>query len=245
MKAMVLCAGFGTRLGELTREIPKPMLPVGDWPLLAYVLRNLVAHGFEQIAVNLHFMPEMIRGYFGDGTRWGCRLTYVQERELLGTAGGVRNMADFLRGDEPFLVHYGDVITNQDFTALLRFHRQRAALATLLVHRRAQSNSALDVTDDGRIRRFLERPNDAERRTVASPWVFSGVTICESALLDLIPPRGACDLPRDVFAPAADRARLYAFPLSGARCAVDSPQRLEEAREGARSGCYSPPTLRA
>ena len=177
MKAMILSAGYGTRLGDLTREIPKPMLALGNRPLLEYILRNLFRHGFDEVAVNLHFMPEAIRDYFGDGSAWGCRLTYSHEAELLGTAGGVRNMAAFLGGSGPFLVHYGDVLTNQDFTAMLEFHRRRRALATLLVHQRAKSNSVLSLDDQGRVVRFLERPSDSERQGV-SGCVFSGVTIC-------------------------------------------------------------------
>ena len=241
MKAMVLCAGYGTRLGDLTRQIPKPMLPVGEEPLLGHILKNLAAHGFLDIAVNLHFLPDMIRSHFGDGTAWGCRLTYVEERELLGTAGGVQNMADFLRGDEPFLVHYGDVLTNQDLAGLLRFHRQRKGIATLLVHSRPGSNSALSVADDGRIVQFIERPTEAERRAAAAPWVFSGVTICESALFDLIPAHGNCDLPRHVFAPSVEKAPLFAYPLSGARWAIDSPERLEQARAAVRGGLFPIP----
>ena len=75
MKAMVLCAGYGTRLGDLTREIPKPMLPLGDRPMLEYIVCHLKRHGFDQLAVNLHFMPEVIQEHFADGARWGLRLT--------------------------------------------------------------------------------------------------------------------------------------------------------------------------
>ena len=86
---------------------------------------------------------------------------------MLGTAGGLRNAAGFLRGKEPFLAHYGDVVTDQDFTAMLHFHRQRRALATLLVHRRARSNSVIGLDEEQRIVAFLERPDEAQRSTLA------------------------------------------------------------------------------
>ncbi len=238
MKAMVLCAGFGTRLGDLTREIPKPMLPLGERPMLEYIVCHLRRHGFDRIGVNLHFMPEIIRGYFGNGNRWGLHFTYSDEPELLGTAGGAKKMEAFLRSREPFLVQYGDVVTNQDYTAMLTFHRQQKALATLLVHERAKSNSVLAIAADGRIERFLERPSQAERSTVASTWVFSGVTICEPELFDEIPPNTFCDFPRDVFIRLTETGRLFAFPLSGQRCAVDSPERLAEARRGVAEGHF-------
>ncbi len=235
MKAMVLCAGYGTRLGDLTREMPKPMLSLGGGPLLEYIVRHLVRHQFDEIAVNLHFLPEMIRDYFLDGSRWAARLTCVYEPKLLGTAGGVKNLAGFL-ADGHFLVCYGDVVTNQDLTAMLRFHRERDALATLLVHQRVGSNSAVVLDDEGRITSFLERPTAEQRLTIQTPWVFSGLLLCAPALLEHIPPKVACDLPRDVFPGLAAKGRLFGFPLTGYRCAVDSPQRLAEARAAVAGG---------
>jgi NDP-sugar pyrophosphorylase family protein len=236
MKAVVLCAGYGTRLGGLVAELPKPMLPLGDRPLLEHILRRLARHGFDQIALNLHFRPEVIRDYFGDGARLGIRLVYSYEAELLGTAGGAKKMADLLGGDGPFLIQYGDVLTDQDFTAMLRFHRQRQALATLLVHRRPGSNSVVVLDEDRRIVQFLERPTQAQREGVASPWVNSAVSICDAELIEAIPTTGACDLPRDIYTKLVATRRLFAFPLEGYRCAVDSPERLAEARAAIAQG---------
>ena len=238
---MVLCAGYGTRLGDLTREIPKPMLRLGRRPMLEYILCHLGRHGFNQIGLNLHFMPEAIRGYFGDGPRWGLQIEYSLEPQLLGTAGGTKKMESFLRQDDtraPFLVHYGDVVTNQDFSSMLRFHHEKEALATLLVHNRAKSNSVVSVAADGCIRRFLERPSETERSSLTSSWVFSGIAICQPELFDLVPANTPCDFPRDVFVPLAGDGRLFAFPLTGKRCAVDSPERLEEARRGVAAGDF-------
>ncbi len=231
LKAMVLSAGYGTRLGELTRRHPKPMLSLAGRPLLEYILRNLAAHGFHEIAVNLHFMPERIRDYFGDGSKLGLRLTYSYEEELLGTAGGVKKMATFLGTGEAFLVHYGDVITDQDLGAMRQFHSQKNALATLLVHRRAQSNSVVDLDNEGRIVRFLERPNERLRPKTSSTWVNSGICVCDREILQRIPAAEPCDLPRDIFTCLVGTGRLFGFPLSGYRCAIDSPERLAQARE--------------
>src|SRR5690348_4339159 len=127
MKAMVLCAGYGTRLGEITREIPKPMLPLQGRPMLAWILAHLRAYGFTKVGINLHFKPEMIHDYFGNGAADGLEITYSHEPSLLGTAGGVKKMENFLRDGEPLLVQYGDVVTDQDFGALVKFHRERQA----------------------------------------------------------------------------------------------------------------------
>jgi NDP-sugar pyrophosphorylase family protein len=236
MKAMVLAAGFGTRLGDLTRDCPKPMLPVAGQPLLAYLLGHLRSQGFHDIAINLHFQPETIRGHFGDGSAWGLRLAYSHETHLLGTAGGVRNVAPFFAGEESFLVQYGDVLTDQAFAPLLHQHREHRALATLLVHERARSNSVIEIAKDGRITGFLERPTEAERAGIASTWVNSGICICSPEILTLIPADRPADLPRDVFRPLVSTGRLHAVPLTGYRCAIDSPERLTSARQAVGQG---------
>ncbi len=229
MRAMVLCAGYGTRLGGLTRETPKPMLLLHGRPILAYILDNLSVHGFDQVAVNLYFHPQAIPGHFGDGTSLNMSLAYAREEQLLGTAGGVKNMEPFLRQSDPFLVQYGDVITDQDFTAMLRFHRERGALATLLLHQRASSNSVVTLDAAGRIIGFLERPTEHARRGVLSNWVNSGVCILRPEIFAHIPANTPCDLPRDIFPNLIQTSRLFGFPLTGARFAIDSPRRLAEA----------------
>lgn len=236
MRAMVLCAGYGTRLADLTRDVPKPMLLLQERPMLEYIISNLAQHSFDQIAINLHFMPDMIRDYFGDGSRWNVTLTYSYEPELLGTAGGVKKMEHFLRQGDAFLVQYGDVLTDQDLIALLRFHRERRSLATLLLHQRARSNSVVTLDGEGRIVGFLERPAEQARQGVDSTWVNSGICICDPALLDEIPTDVTCDLPRDIFPKTIGSGRLYGFPLSGYRCAIDSPARLAEARSAVAEG---------
>ena len=198
--------------------------------MLEYIICHLARHGFDQIAINLHFMPEAIRDYFGDGSRWNVALTYSYELELLGTAGGVKKMEHFFRQGDAFLIQYGDILTDQDFVAMLRFHRERRALATLLLHQRARSNSVVTLDGDGCIVGFLERPTEQARRGADSPWVNSGTCICDPEFLDAIPANVPCDLPRDIFPRLVDTGRLYGFPLFGYRCAIDSPERLVEAR---------------
>ena len=240
MKAMVLCAGYGTRLGGLTREVPKPMLDVGGTPLLTHILGQLARHGFTEVGINLHFLPERIRGTFGDGAGQGLSITYAEEPRLLGTAGGVKNMAGFLKDGGPFLVHYGDIVTDQDLTAMVRYHRESGALATLLLHQRAGSNSVVTLAVDGRVTAFWERPRETPAGVSGQPWVFSGLCMCEPEFLDEIPAGMVCDLPRDVFPRLAREGRLAGFPLAGYRCAVDSPERLGEVRRALSEGlCQS------
>jgi len=237
MKAMVLCDGYGTRLGDLTRNKPKPMWRLQQRSMLEYIISHLLRHDFNQIAINLHFMPDIIRDYFGDGSRFGVELIYSYEPELLATAGGVKKMENFLGVGEAFIVHYGDVLTDQDFTVILQFHRKHKALATLLLHQRAHSNSIVSIDENGRVTDFIERPTEEARHGVSSPWVNSGICICDPKLLDEIPADVVCDLPWDIFPRLIESNRLFGFPLSGYRCTVDSPDRLAEARAAIANGC--------
>ena len=236
MRAMVLTAGYGTRLGDLTEETPKPLLPLQGRPLIEYVISNLARHGFDQIAVNLHFMPGKVREFLGDGSHWNVRIEYSQEPELLGTAGGLKKMEYFLGQRDAFLVHYGDILTDQDLTAMVDFHRQRQALITMLVHQREGSNSVVEMDRQQRVVGFWERPDEETRRTVSSSWVNSAVCICDPSVLGLIPEGTVCDLPRDVFPQLVSTGRLFGFPLTGYRCAIDSPQRYTEAQVAISDG---------
>jgi NDP-sugar pyrophosphorylase family protein len=223
VRAVVLSAGHGTRLGELTRSTPKAMLPVAGRPLLEHVIRHLARHGFDEIAVNLHFCPDQIRAHFEDGAALGVRLTYVYEPELLGTAGTLTTLHAFLEGG-PFLVQYGDVLTDHDLAALTDFHLERDALLTLLVHDRPGSNSVVIVDDEQRITAFVERPPLDHPSRQQSSWVNSGVCVCDPRLLELLPSPPS-DLPRDVLPGLAGRPDVFAQPLGGIRVAVDSEER--------------------
>jgi len=231
MKAIILSAGYGTRLGNITKEMPKPMLDINGKPMLEYIINNLKKHGFNQLAINLHFMPEVIKNYFGNGSDFGAEIIYSYEKELLGTAGGTKNIESFFDDGNSFLVHYGDVVTDQDLSKMLKFHKEKNALATLLLHQRKKSNSVVSLDNENRIIGFLERPTDEERKHIKSPWVNSGICICEPEILDFIPKGKICDLPRDIFSKNISCQRLFGFPLNAYRCAVDSPERLKQVRE--------------
>jgi NDP-sugar pyrophosphorylase family protein len=241
MIAMVLCAGHGTRLGDLTRDIPKPMLPIQGKPLLEYTLLYLARHGFERVVINLHFMPEKIQAHFGDGSRLGVQIDYSYEETLLGTAGGPRRAADILSQSDSFLLLYGDLLIDHDLSAMVAFHREKHAMATLLVHQRLRSNSLVAMDEANRITAFIERPTEEQRAQNPLPWVNSGVYLLRSEILDRIPPEQPCDFPRDIFPHLVVSDACYGFPLSGYRCAIDSPARYEEAQAAVAAGRYRSP----
>lgn len=166
MRAMVMAAGLGTRLRPLTHAIPKPVMPVANVAIVEQLVALLAAHGVEDVIANLHWFADKVERRLGDGSHLGASVTYVREEELLGTAGGVRNVADFLtvEGDEPFLVLAGDALTDVDLGALVEAHRANDGVATLAVKRVDDVSSYGVVIADagGRIQGFQEKPDPAE-----------------------------------------------------------------------------------
>ncbi|MBA2522458.1 MAG: NDP-sugar synthase [Solirubrobacterales bacterium] len=165
MRAMVMAAGLGTRLRPITHEIPKPVVPVGNVAIVEQLVRLLAEHGVEEVIANLHWFPETVEGRLGDGSSFGVELSYRHEDELLGTAGGVRNVADFLTADaDTFIVLAGDALTDVDLTALTEAHRANGGVATLAV-KKVQDVSEYGVIvagSDGRVQGFQEKPDPAE-----------------------------------------------------------------------------------
>jgi mannose-1-phosphate guanylyltransferase/mannose-1-phosphate guanylyltransferase/phosphomannomutase len=188
---MVLAAGLGTRLRPLTYEITKPMVPVLDRPVMEHIIELLARHGFEQVIANLHYFEHSIREYFGE------RIAYSYEPELLGTAGGVRQCADFF-GAEPFLVISGDALTDIDLQALTARHREAGGIATLSVKQVADTREYGVVLHDreGRVTGFQEKPNPDE---ALSDLGNCGIYVFEPAIFDYFPKRPFADWAQDVF----------------------------------------------
>ena len=191
MKAMVLAAGLGTRLRPLTYEITKPMVPVLDRPVMEHILDLIDRHSFDGVIANLHYFPETIREYFGE------RISYRFEEQLLGTAGGVRDCAEFF-GDEPFLVISGDALTDIDLTALKARHREAGGIATLAVKQVADTREYGVVLHDreGRITGFQEKPEPDE---ALSDLGNCGIYMFEPTIFDYFPDRPFVDWAKDVF----------------------------------------------
>src|SRR5208337_3420420 len=132
LSAVIMAGGYGKRLLPLTEELPKPMLPVGDTPILERTIQQLRRSGIRDISLTTHYLPESILQYFGDGSAFGVRLNYLKEDYPLGTAGGIKLMK---RTDNPFLVINGDIITGVPFQEMLDFHRKHHALLTVGVRK--------------------------------------------------------------------------------------------------------------
>ncbi len=187
MKAMVLAAGLGTRLRPVTYAMPKPMVPVANRPVMEHSVRLLARHGFKQAIANLHWFPEAIEGHFGDGSAFGVELSYSREEQLLGTAGGVRNAAEFL-GDS-FLVVAGDALTDLDFAAMREFHESHDGLATMATKRVADTDQygVVIAGQDGRVQGFQEKPDPAE---ALSDLANTCIYMFRAEIFDFFPPPG-------------------------------------------------------
>ena len=233
---MLLCAGYGSRLGALTKATPKPMLEVAGRPILDYTLSHLAAHGVSEVGINLHFRPQVIQEFVGDGGPWGVSVTYSKEDQLLGTAGAVAKMRWFLEDCDAFLVLYGDILTDQSLSDLVRFHIERQALMSMLVHESRSSNSIVRLDGHGAVTGFWERPDARTRNAVQSNWASSSIFVGAPAVLDQIPSRVPCDIPKDLLPPVLRQGRLYGYPLTGFRCAIDSPARLTRAGRALAGG---------
>jgi mannose-1-phosphate guanylyltransferase/mannose-1-phosphate guanylyltransferase/phosphomannomutase len=184
---MVLAAGLGTRLRPITFDMPKPMVPVLNRPVMEHIVRLLARHGFTETIANLHWFPELIEAHFGDGSQFGIELTYSHEERLLGTSGGVRNAADFL-GDS-FLVISGDALSDIDLTAMREFHESHDGIATLAT-KRVEDTSQFGVAitgADGRIQGFQEKPDPAE---ALSDLANCGIYMFRSEIFDFFPEPG-------------------------------------------------------
>jgi mannose-1-phosphate guanylyltransferase/phosphomannomutase len=224
MKAMILCAGKGTRLGARTGDKPKCMLRIGTKPLVEHTIDWLHSQGINEIVINLSHLPEAVRGYFADGASWGVNIQYSFEETALGTAGGVKNAERFLGRDEPFLVWYGDNLSRCNIHSLSELHRERRGIATIALTERADpwASGIAEFGDSARITRFLEKPS---RDKTFSSWVNGGIMVCDPSIFDLIPP-GSSDFGHDVLPRMIEDPRgTYAYRLNASESLfwIDTP----------------------
>jgi len=216
MKAVVLCAGRGARLGALTATTPKPLLPVQGQPVIAYTMRWLAQAGITELFVNLHYRADMLEAYLGDGSQWGVSIHYLREPVLLGTAGSVRALAAELT--ETFLVVYGDNLIGCSLSRLLAAHRQWGGLGTMAVFEHpdvAQSGIAV-LDEESRITQFIEKPSPNQQ---ASRWINAGLLVWEPEILSHIPKRHPCDFSRDCI----PQWLAAGLPIYGYRMGADEP----------------------
>ena len=195
-KAMILAAGEGTRLHPLTQWTPKALLHIREIPLIQYTLAWLKGHGISEVAINLHHAGDKIRAFLGCGSKFGVRIHYSPEKELLGTAGGAKKMEEFF--DSTFLVVYGDILTDFNLSAMTDFHKQKKSLVTLALFKASNPWEVgnVEVNRQGKLLSFKEKP---PRGSESSNLSSGGIYVFKKEILDYIPSHGYCDFGYDIF----------------------------------------------
>jgi mannose-1-phosphate guanylyltransferase len=201
------------RLRPLTEDRPKSVVPVLNLPAIEHTFAYLKQYGVEDIILALNYLPDVIKSYFGDGSRCGVHLTYCLEKEPMGTAGAVKNAAAYLDGS--FFVMNGDIFTDLNLTEMLSFHREKKAMATIALTW-VDNPSAFGVveTDSNRkVKRFIEKPPLAEATT---HWINAGTYILESEMLKYIPPNQHYMFEKGLFPALLEAGEpVYGYPYRG------------------------------
>ena len=235
MKAVVMAGGEGSRLRPLTIHRPKPLVPVGNKPIMGHVLELLKRHGIEEVVATVHYLANEVQSAFGDGSDYGLSLSYSIEDSPLGTAGSVKQ-AESQLADGTFLILSGDALTDCDLSAALSFHRDKGSLATLVLSRVASPlEYGVVITDDeGRIQRFLEKPSWSE---VFSDTVNTGIYILEPEVLATMDPGRNYDWSRDIFPRLLREGKLmFGYVMDGYWADVGTLEQYRDAQEHLLSG---------
>ncbi len=213
MRAVIMAGGQGTRLRPLTSNQPKPMIPIVNRPCMEHIIYLLKRHGFEDVVVTLEYLPEVIRGYFGNGSGWGVHIEYSVEEKPLGTAGSVKYVEDQLQ--ERFVIVSGDALTDVDLSEAVAFHEERGAEVTLVLKEVEDPSEfgIVEIGEDGRVTDFKEKPSEEE---VFSYTANTGIYVLEPGVLREIPEGQEYDFSKELFPRMLDEGRsVYGYVTKG------------------------------
>jgi dTDP-glucose pyrophosphorylase len=202
----LMAGGFGKRLRPLTNDCPKPMLKVGDKPILELILNHFIQAGFHRFFISTHYMPELIRDYFGDGRQWGVSIQYVHEEEPLGT-GGALGLLPHDEIDRPIFMMNGDLLTSLNVLSLLEFHREHPGSATMCVREYDYQVPYGVIESEGhRIRSMVEKPTQRF-------FINAGIYLLEPALVRSVAPGTRIDMPSLLEKEIAEDRAVNMFPI--------------------------------
>jgi len=207
MQAVILAGGKGTRLKPFTTILPKPLMPINDAPILEIVVRQLKKFGFDRITMAVGYLAALLEAYFGNGDKWGIRIDYSREEEPLGTAGPLKLIRDL---DETFLMMNGDILTNLDYSDLMKFHKQYQADATISVYDKLVSIDLgiLKYDADQLIYDYIEKPT-------LNYQVSMGIYVLNRELVSLFPDHSMFDVPDLIKLLIQKNKRVKAYPFHG------------------------------
>lgn len=219
LRAVVMAGGFGTRLAPLTDETPKPMLPVGDRPLLQRIVEQLRDAGIRRVNVTTHYRADAIAQHFGDGSEFGVEIEYVPEEQPLGTAGALARVA----ADEPIVVMNGDILTAVDFRALHRFHEEHEAVMTVAIRPyETRVPFGLVRLDGADVAGIEEKP-------LVRGFANAGIYLLDAEVCRLVPPDTRLEMPQLIERLLADGRRVVGFPLREYWLDIGRPGDYEQA----------------
>jgi NDP-sugar pyrophosphorylase family protein len=241
MRAIILAAGFGTRLRPLTNTIPKPLLPIADQPLIVWNLRLLRDHGITDVIVNLHHLGNQIEQYLGSGSQLDMHITYSREETILGTGGGIKQAEPFLRGseDNAFLVLNGDTLIDVDLSQMINYHVRHGGLATMAVRDDPDVDrwGVLELDDTDRILTILGRGQHHTHQTQKiTRRMFAGVHIMNPLLLRDIPIGHESSIINPYMDWLEYGAKIYGYQTTGYWSDVGTPERYDQAQQDAKDG---------
>ncbi|MEC7278080.1 MAG: nucleotidyltransferase family protein [Bdellovibrionota bacterium] len=231
-KAIILAAGHGKRLNHLTQEKPKPLLQVGDKPIIEHIIKQLNDSEIYHIGINTHYLSSQIKEYLQKRPKDKNKFTIIKEEELSGTAGAVRIFKSFMEDVEDFIVIAGDIVSEANLQELLSFHQERSALASFYYHERKQSNSIVNLNEEsGMVTSFHERPPSSLFVEGERYKVNSSIYAFNKEIFNYLSDPTLFDIPKDLFPKIISKQKLYARKLKGYRFAIDNEQRLEQANQ--------------
>jgi len=224
MKAVMMVGGKGTRLRPYSYVLPKPMVPVGKYPVLEIAIMQLKKNGIEEIIFSLGYMGHLIRSFFGDGDRFGVKFTYSEEKEFLGTAGHLGLVKDKLT--DTFLVMNGDVLAAIDFEDLLRKHKESKATVTAVVQKQRNTlqYGVVTIANDGRIMDYIEKPTQESDATI-------GMYLMEPKVLDYVEYNKFLDMPALIMKLVNAGELVQSYQLKGTWLHLSRAGDFEKANE--------------
>ena len=226
-RAVLMVGGMGRRLRPYTYIIPKPLIPVGDKPILEIIVRQIVSYGFDEITMACGYQANRIRAYFQDGTVFGCNINYVieEEGEWMGTAGSLRRISGL--GDEPFLMMNGDILTQLNYSNIYKFHKEQGTLLTVGLTKHSHRLNYGVVETNGR----ADRVKFIKEKPTREYMINTGIYILDPRAIEFLPSSGPCDMPELIERIMADGQEVASYLIKEYWLDVGNIGSLEKARK--------------
>ena len=229
-QAIILSAGLGTRLKPITNTIPKPMLPLLNKPMLEWNIENFKKHGVKEFFVNLHYLPEVIKNYFGDGSKWGVKITYSFEPKILGTAGALKRFEDKL--NEVFFLIYGDILSLIDYTKMAEVWNKKSDALGMQRVAKTENYADADVAELNSDASFLKIHLKPHIQKYSNAYRMRGIFIFKKEILSYIPENTAYEIAKQLLPDIISRGKkFYAYECEDYSKGIDTIEKYREVEE--------------